>query len=108
MAEDPVVDEAATPDPAVLDLLLAEAERDRTGVIATPPEWAAVVSVERVSLVSGVHDPGTLRLLLQGQAEGDVLVEVQRAWARVADTVQRNRMGRCCRRPQQVGQTFAA
>ncbi len=94
MVEDPVDDEAATPDPAVLDLLLAEAERDRTGVIATPPEWAAVVSVERVSLVSGVHDPGTLRLLLQGQAEGNVLVEVQRAWARVADTVQRNRMGR--------------
>ncbi|MGB0190713.1 MAG: hypothetical protein ACPF9W_07085, partial [Nocardioides sp.] len=94
MAEDPVDDEAATPDPAVLDLLLAEVERDRTGVIATPPEWAAVVSVERVSLVSGAHDPGTLRLLLQGQAEGDVLVEVQRAWARVTDTVQRNRMGR--------------
>lgn len=82
------------PDPAVLDLLLAEVERDRTGVIATPPEWAAVVSVERVSLVSGTEDPGALRLLLQGQAEGPALLEVERAWARVADTVQRNRMGR--------------
>lgn len=82
------------PDPEVLDLLLAEVERDRTGVIATPPEWAAVVSVERVSLVSGTQDPGALRLLLQGQAQGEALVEVERAWARVADTVQRRRTGR--------------
>lgn len=91
---EPELPDPELPDPAVLDLLLAEADRDRTGPVTSPPQWAAVVSVERVSLVSGEEQPGALRLLVQGEASGATLVEVRRAWARVADALARNRLGR--------------
>lgn len=81
----------AEPDESrAVDLLLAEADRDRTGQVSDAATWAAVVGVERVSLVAGTQDPGRLRLLLQGHAEDDVLPEVHRARERVVDALARS------------------
>lgn len=77
-------------DGAALDLLLAEADRDRTGTVTDSATWAAVVGVERVSLVAGTQEAGRLRLLLQGHADDDVLAEVHLARARVRDALVRS------------------
>jgi hypothetical protein len=85
---------ASHPGDEVVDLLLAEVGRDRSGRIESAPVWAAVVGVERVALVSGASEAGELRLLLQGQAGGATLVEVERAWARIDEAVARDAQGR--------------
>lgn len=73
-----------------VDLLLAEADRARTGPVTDAATWAAVVGVERVSLVAGTQDAGRLRLLLQGHAEDEVLPEVHLARERVVDALVRS------------------
>jgi hypothetical protein len=67
-----------------LDLLLAEAGRERTGEVRDSTVWAAVVGVERVALVEGTTDPGRLRLLLQEDG-----LEAQRARTRVEEALER-------------------
>lgn len=93
MAEprDSLTQDPLTRDP--LALLLEEVGRDRTGEVRDAAQWAAVVGVERVSLVAGTDDPGQLRQLLQGRTHGStadaVSVEVRRAWGRVAEALER-------------------
>ncbi len=77
-------------DGRAVELLLAEADRARTGPVNDAATWAAVVGVERVSLVSGTQDVGRLRLLLQGHAEDEVLREVHLARERVVDAMVRS------------------
>ena len=77
-------------DGVAVDLLLAEADRARTGTVTDSATWAAVVGVERVSLVAGTQDAARLRLLLQGHAEDDVLTEVHLARERVRDALVRS------------------
>lgn len=81
-------------DGRAVDLLLAEADRTRTGPVTDAATWAAVVGVERVSLVAGTQDSGRLRLLLQGHAEDEVLPEVHLARARVVDALARSALQR--------------
>lgn len=68
-----------------LGLLLDEADRGRTGPLDDPVLWAAVVGVERVSLVAGTTDVDRLAELLRGEHP-----EARLARARVEEAIERS------------------